>query len=151
MISFSRFRICITRVTSEYNDLFVEGAALLQKPVLRIIVQEKCYQIVRDTVHSTISSMFEEGRKIRNLLLIQEHHSSTEIAREIDSHNQNSSILSYYKLMSVIFGEVPKMGMHYSLGIRRSKQLLFDSEKLLRFYEYRYMEQNVSIDDISFT
>ena len=74
------------------------------------MVQEKSYTIIRDIVHSTICHMFEEARKIRNLLLIQEQHSATEIARAVDLHNQSLSISSYYKLLSTLFSEIPKLG-----------------------------------------
>ena len=93
----------------------IELKRFANEAILKLMVQKQSYTIIRDRVHSTISHMFEEARKIRNLLLIQEQHSATEIARAVDLHNQNLSISSYCKLLSTLFTEIPKLGMFFDM------------------------------------
>lgn len=90
--------------------LLLELSTIWSPPVFSLLIKTRSYVIVRDIVHSVVSHMFEEARKLRNLLLIQEQHSSTEIARGVDLHNQDTSTSSYSKLVVTVFTEIPKLG-----------------------------------------
>ena len=110
------FNVCKIESRKEIRLFYIiELKRFANEAILKLMVQKQSYTIIRDRVHSTISHMFEEARKIRNLLLIQEQHSATEIARAVDLHNQNLSISSYCKLLSTLFTEIPKLGMFFDM------------------------------------
>ena len=90
--------------------MIVDMSTLFHSDIFRLLIYEKSYAIIRKIVHSVVEAMFEEGRKTRNLMLIQDVHSATEIARTVKEHNSVQSIQSSCNLVHIILTEIQKMG-----------------------------------------
>ena len=117
--------------------IVVDISSLFHSDIFKLLITEKSYAIIRKIVHSVVEVMFEEGRKTRNLMLIQDVHSSTEIARAVKEHNSVQSIQSSCNLIHTILTEIQKMGIFLAcfMILFYSDKLHFDRETVLCFCE----------------